>query len=89
MVEANNPTLRQIIRKWIDDKGIIPKGKISKDSLAFLISRKIHKEGIKPTRTRSRLIVDAINENELNKLFNILGDDFKTSLINFMKNGNN
>ena len=36
--------LRGAIRKWIDDKGIIPDG-ITKDSLAFLITRKIHKEG--------------------------------------------
>jgi hypothetical protein len=48
--EGRGPTqkaggdLRSQIRKWIDDKGIIPDG-ITKDSLAFLISRKIHREG--------------------------------------------
>jgi hypothetical protein len=48
--EGRGPTqkaggdLRGAIRKWIDDKGIIPDG-ITKDSLAFLISRKIHREG--------------------------------------------
>ena len=36
--------LKGIIRQWIDDKGIVPDG-ISKDSLAFLITRKIHKSG--------------------------------------------
>ena len=35
---------RDVIRKWIDEKGIIPNG-ISKDSLAFLIQRKIGEEG--------------------------------------------
>jgi hypothetical protein len=40
-------SLRGIIRKWIDVKGITPTGKISKDSLAFLITRKIHEEGTK------------------------------------------
>jgi hypothetical protein len=35
---------RQVIRDWIDEKGIIPNG-ISKDSLAFLIQRKIGEEG--------------------------------------------
>lgn len=39
--------LKVIIRKWIDDKGIQPDGNISKDSLAFLITRKIHRDGIK------------------------------------------
>lgn len=37
-------SLRERIRQWIDDKGIEPEG-ISKDSLAFLIARKIHAEG--------------------------------------------
>ena len=37
--------LKQRIRTWIDDKGITPYGSISKDSLAFIIARKIHKEG--------------------------------------------
>jgi hypothetical protein len=37
--------LRPKIRQWIDDKGINPKGNISKDELAFLITRKIHREG--------------------------------------------
>lgn len=33
-----------VIRQWIDDKGIIPDG-ISKDSLAFLIARRMGEEG--------------------------------------------
>lgn len=37
--------LRPKIRQWIDDKGITPSGNISKDELAFLITRKIHREG--------------------------------------------
>jgi len=37
--------LRPKIRQWIDDKGINPKGNISKDELAYLITRKIHREG--------------------------------------------
>jgi hypothetical protein len=35
---------RQVIRDWIDEKGIVPNG-ISKDSLAFLIQRKIGEKG--------------------------------------------
>jgi hypothetical protein len=37
--------LKELIRKWIDDKGITPTGNISKDSLAYLIARKIHQQG--------------------------------------------
>lgn len=36
--------VKKNIRKWIDQKGISPKG-LTKDELAFLIARKIHKEG--------------------------------------------
>ena len=42
---TGNGSLKGIILKWINDKGIIPKDKISKDTLAFLIARKIHREG--------------------------------------------
>lgn len=35
---------RAVIRQWIDDKGIQPDG-ISKDSLAYLIQRRIGNEG--------------------------------------------
>lgn len=41
---SGNGSLQDEIRKWIDDKGITPNG-ISKDSLAYLIARKIHREG--------------------------------------------
>jgi hypothetical protein len=49
-VNGGNGALKQQIRRWIDEKGIVPKpdanGRaVSKDSLAFLISRKIHREG--------------------------------------------
>lgn len=36
---------KDVIRKWIDDKGIVPRDNISKDSLAFLIARKMGQEG--------------------------------------------
>lgn len=37
--------LKGIIRQWIDDKGISPDGDMSKDTLAFLITRAIHQRG--------------------------------------------
>ena len=45
-------TLREKIRQWIDDRGISPKpdknGRaVSKDSLAYMIARKIHQVGTK------------------------------------------
>lgn len=63
LVHGRGPTrksegnkLLPIIRKWIDDKGILPRNKAdgkplnkdankAKDSLAYMITRKIHAEG--------------------------------------------
>lgn len=36
---------KDVIKKWIEDKGIVPRDNISKDSLAFLIARKMGQEG--------------------------------------------
>jgi hypothetical protein len=40
-----NPNLNEIILQWIKDKGLQPKDGISIESLAFLISRSIHRKG--------------------------------------------
>jgi len=42
--------VREKVRQWIDDKGIVPRDaangrKVTKDELAFLIARKIHRQG--------------------------------------------
>ena len=57
------------IRQWIDDKGIIPKG-ITKDSLAFLIGRKIKEQGIKvPNKYNAGgLVTDVITDKRVNEL---------------------
>jgi hypothetical protein len=64
-----NGNLRELIRAWIDNKGIIPRG-ISKDSLAYIITRKIHKEGIKvPNQYNSGGVISNVITNErINKL---------------------
>jgi len=48
--KAGKKPPRAVIRKWIDDKGILPQADangraVSKDSLAFLIQRKIGDKG--------------------------------------------
>lgn len=44
---AGNPTVFEAIKKWIKDKGIVAREgeNISENSLAYLITRKIHREG--------------------------------------------
>ena len=41
----NGKILKDIILQWIKDKPIIPRDGISKETLAFLITRKMHKKG--------------------------------------------
>lgn len=64
--KAGQPTLREIILQWIKDKGIKPEG-ISQKSLAFLIARKIHREGTKLYRSggQSGVFSTVITEQRL------------------------
>lgn len=39
--------LREAIEQWVKDKGIVPRDGISRKSLVYLITRKIHRDGIK------------------------------------------
>lgn len=48
------------IRQWIDDKGITPYDNISKDSLAFLIARKIAREGTEYFKQGGTDLIDSV-----------------------------
>lgn len=79
-------TLRQIIRKWIDDKGIVPEG-TSKDSLAYLISRKIHNEGTKLYREGgfSGILTRVITPERVDALAGAIGDAYFQRISNVVK----
>lgn len=78
--KPGEPTVLQQILKWIKTKGIRPIGdKISIKSLAYLITRKIHKEGTKRSEwlkiyeqviTPQRIsdIIDRISELNVNRI---------------------
>jgi len=68
-------TLRDIIREWIDVKGITPRDGISKDSLAFLITRKIHRDGIKvPNKyNEGAILSNVLNEKAIQELLDEFG----------------
>jgi len=80
--KAGEPTLQQAILQWIKVKGIKPlEDNISQKSLAFLIARKIHQEGTKPsewlkiyekviTPERINKIIDRVSELNVNKIIN-------------------
>jgi hypothetical protein len=80
---AGNPTLRQAIRQWIDDKPINTTG-ISKDSLAFLIARKIHRYGIRvPNKYNDGIFIDRVFYNEqgtLNQFKGMLATHFAAEM---------
>lgn len=84
-------SLRSVIRQWIDDKGITPRDKISKDSLAFLIARKIHREGIRvPNEHNSgKLISNVFTDKAINELGEVvkkeLGNVVSTEVMKGLK----
>jgi hypothetical protein len=55
-----------VILQWIDDKGIIPDG-ISKDSLAFLIARRMGEEGSTIYQAGGSDLVSGIFNEELQR----------------------
>lgn len=67
------------IRKWIDDKGIVPKG-ISKDSLAFLIARKIGDAGTALYRGQGRyenVFSSIINDSLIDRIEKEMADQME------------
>lgn len=71
---------RSAIRQWIDDKGITPDG-ISKDSLAFLIQRKIGEEGNTVYQQGGSTLIADILPPAVNQVKNDLILTFKNKTI--------
>lgn len=71
---------KSAIRQWIDDKGIDPQG-ISKDSLAFLIQRKIGEEGTTIYQQGGSDLVSDILKPEVSKIKSDLILSFKNKTI--------
>lgn len=79
-----------VIKKWIDDKGIVAND-ISKDSLAFLINRKIHDKGIiVPNQNNdgqlvNRVITDDSIDDLYQKITRLLLNKMKIEITNNLK----
>lgn len=86
---SGNGVLKVKIRQWIDDKGIVPKDNISKDSLAFLITRKIHRDGTALYPQGSDLLSAIVTDKLINDLksdiFSEFTDIVKTSFATIKK----
>lgn len=76
------------IKRWIQIKPILPRpnsnGKIpTENQLAFLIGRKIYREGIKPTHA----LKDTIREFDLyNKIYNTIVDSIQQKITEEIEN---
>lgn len=80
---GGNGQLKVAIKQWIDDKNITPRDNISKDSLAFLIARKVHKEGWSPkNRYPNGVISSVINNKAIEELIRSLGAKVKSQVHN-------
>ena len=59
---ASSPTLKEVIEKWIYDKGIQPlESNMTISSLAFVIARKIHREGTEYFKQGGTDLVESVN----------------------------
>lgn len=79
----------QAIRQWIVDKGIVNKikGEISVSSLAFLIARKIAKEGTKYFQQGGTdLISSVITPARIQSIIDKVGAEILISEVNIIKN---
>ncbi len=79
------------IRQWIDDKGITPDGNMTKDSLAFLITRAIHQRGtlLHLLGERREVYTNVITENSIQAILNEIGTEIEaeisTDIVNAFK----
>ena len=91
---TGSPTLQQIIRKWIDEKGITPKAKTNgiiptKEQLSWAISKSIHVNGtLLWQRGGGNNIFDPIlTPQRINNLLNLLANQYYVSIENIVTNG--
>jgi len=77
------------IKKWIVDKGIVNniKGNISISSLAFLIARKIAREGTKYFKQGGTDLVDAVyTEQRIQMIINKVGEAATITIVKKIEN---
>jgi hypothetical protein len=88
----SQPTLREAIEQWVIDKGIIPKIPIS--SFAFIVARKIHKEGWNRNLTGGvNLITDVVTDARIDEIVKKCGDiytkEFISDILKLLQNDTN
>jgi len=61
-----------IIKKWVEDKKIVLRDGMTKEQFAYLVSRKIAREGITPTPARKELLTNVYTDERINQLLELL-----------------
>lgn len=83
--------LKSIILQWVDDKGIIPDKGMTKDTLAFLITRAIHQRGTlfnflnEVREIQSAVLVDKRLESLYTNFGNLITTQVADELISKIK----
>jgi len=73
------------IEKWINDKGIQPKDNIPISSLAFLIARKIAREGTEYYKQGGTDLISAvITPERVQEIINKVGDEMITDVYTYI-----
>jgi hypothetical protein len=85
------PPLRERILDWIQSKGIQPRSDnetpMSQESLAFLITRSIHRNGTRLYQEIKRgaqprdIFGDIITEDRVNNLLKLLSDEYEQKIV--------
>ena len=86
---SGGETLVDIIKKWIVDKGVVNRirGNITISSLAFLIARKIHKEGWNRSEHGGlNLISDVFTDKRIQSIINKVGESATISFVTRIEN---
>ena len=75
------PTLVERIKDWINDKGVRARD-ISRNSLAFLIARKIHREGTEYFKQGGTDLIDAvITPQRIQRIIDRVGNQMMLVLV--------
>lgn len=87
-LKSGKGTLRSIIRQWIDDKGIVPDGKMTKDALAFVITRAIHQRGtLLNLLGEVREIQSAVlTQNRIDSITTLVKNEIQINVANEIEN---
>jgi hypothetical protein len=77
-------SLRGIIRQWMDDRGIEPdEPDMSKDTLAFLITRAIHQRGtlLHLLNERRDIYTSVLTDERIELILEEIGDDVEKQVL--------